>query len=111
MGLNPLLAKALPSENCAEKQKAHLDDLLTQYRRSYDMTWHCISPPHSEDVKPAARYFIARGVTRPETIRHNLPRWDEESIQAVIHEIERLSHAKQSNEALQGGIQIQPSSG
>ena len=62
-----------------------------QARRSVTMTWHCISGGlHSEDVTPVSRMLVARAVLAPEMIRRCLPTWDEESVCAVIREVERL---------------------
>jgi hypothetical protein len=53
------------------------------------MTWHCISPPHSDEVIPTSRYFIERGITEAETIKSHLRQWEQESVQAVIRAVER----------------------
>ena len=54
------------------------------------MRWYCISPLHSEDVLPVSRTFFEAGYTDNEKVRRRLPHWEEESILAVISEIERL---------------------
>ena len=58
------------------------------------MRWYCISPLHSEDVLPVSRTLHKIGYTDSERIRRCLPHWEEESIQAVISEVERLVEQK-----------------
>ena len=54
------------------------------------MRWYCISPLHSEDVLPVSRTLFESGHTDTEKVRRCLPHWEEQSILAVISEIERL---------------------
>jgi hypothetical protein len=55
------------------------------------MRYYRISPLHSADVIGTARAFLARGISDPDTIRHDLDRrqWDASSVWAVIREVER----------------------
>lgn len=51
------------------------------------MAWHCISPPHFEDVIPWAWSFFERGITTRQEIESRLRKlkWEHESIEAVVH--------------------------
>lgn len=55
------------------------------------MPWHCISPPHSEDVIWAAQLLARHGITDPRSIKSRLEAygWEIESIEAVINWVER----------------------
>lgn len=59
------------------------------------MPWHCISPPHSEDVIWAAQLLTRHGITDPRAIKTRLEAhgWEIESIEAVICWVGRYQRA------------------
>ncbi len=79
--------------------------IVNKHWRSFaTMSWYCISAPHSEDVFPVSRMLLARGHISREMIRRCLPKWEEESILAVIAEVERLTARKIASAPLFTGI-------
>lgn len=59
------------------------------------MSWHCISPPHSEDVIWAAQTLVRHAITNPSAVKSRLEAygWEIESVNAVLHEIQRIKSA------------------
>jgi hypothetical protein len=59
------------------------------------MAWLAISPLQSEDVIPAARDFVRRGITNPQTIESQLlgRGWGAACVWAVIRQVERRTGA------------------
>ena len=59
------------------------------------MPWLAISPPQSEEVIPAARDFVRRGITNPRAIESDLlgRGWGSACVWAVIRQVERRTGA------------------